>query len=286
LEVGAELAELVEEEGAAAGLLEGAGPARHCTCEGAFDVAEELGLDEVAGDGGAVEDDEGGLAARALLVDGLGDELFACAGAACDEQGDVCGGDALELAEDLTHEEAASDEVAEAVLAGDADLDLVFGGLEADAGIADDEGGAGCEPGLCDAGIADAGAILAGEVAEAVAGCVDLDGAVAARDGGVVEDEVVVEPGAEEDAVEAEFDLIGGPLGRLNDQTEAAESERLGAVVEQEGSGVFDGQAGAPRQSGHDTGKVTSSRCEPVPADRARPCRPSCRCDHRARSGW
>lgn len=119
-------------------------------------------------------------------MDGLGDELFACAGAACDEQGDVGRRDALELAEDLTHEEAASDEVAEAVLAGDADLDLVFGGLEADAGIADGEGSAGCEPGLGDAEVADAGAVLAGEIAEAVAAGVDLDGAVAARDGGVV----------------------------------------------------------------------------------------------------
>ena len=180
LEVGAEFAELVEEEGAAAGLFEGASPARHRAREGAFDVAEEFGLDEVAGDGRAVEDDEGGLAARALLVDSLGDELLACAGAACDEQGDVGRRDALELAEDLAHEEAAADEIAEAVLAGDADLDLVFGGLEADAGVADGEGGAGGEPGLCDAEVADTGAVLAGEVAEAVAGGVDLDGAVAA----------------------------------------------------------------------------------------------------------
>lgn len=59
LKVGAELAELVEEEGAAAGLLEGAGPARYGAREGAFDMAEEFGLDEVARDGGAVEDDEG-----------------------------------------------------------------------------------------------------------------------------------------------------------------------------------------------------------------------------------
>ena len=80
----AHVADFVEEERAAVGALEGAalfggrrlGPAG----AGAVAVAEEFGLDEVFGDGGAVELDEDAVAAEGFGVDGAGDEFFAGAG--------------------------------------------------------------------------------------------------------------------------------------------------------------------------------------------------------------
>src|SRR5690606_20806739 len=48
-------------------------------------VPEELALEQPLGDRGAVDDDEGLLAARAPAVDGVGEALFARAGLAEDE---------------------------------------------------------------------------------------------------------------------------------------------------------------------------------------------------------
>src|SRR5690606_27158759 len=79
LEVLRQLAELVEEDGAAVGLLEDAGAAGDGAGEGAALVPEQLALDQVGGDGAAVEDDEGALAAVARGVQGLGDQLLAAA---------------------------------------------------------------------------------------------------------------------------------------------------------------------------------------------------------------
>ena len=58
LQVERQLADLVEEERAAVGRLELAGPRRDGAGEGALHVPEELTLDEVLGDGAAVDDDE------------------------------------------------------------------------------------------------------------------------------------------------------------------------------------------------------------------------------------
>ena len=69
------------------GLLEDAAALARRAGEGAALVAEELGLEQVRRDGGAVEDDERPCRARALLVERLGEELFAGAGLAFDEDG-------------------------------------------------------------------------------------------------------------------------------------------------------------------------------------------------------
>ena len=58
LEVQRQLADLVEEERALVGRLELAGPRRDRAGEGALHVAEELALDQVLGDGAAVDGDE------------------------------------------------------------------------------------------------------------------------------------------------------------------------------------------------------------------------------------
>ena len=96
----AHVADFVEEEGAAVGALEGAaffGGLVGAAGAGAVAVAEEFGLDEVFGDGGAVELDEDAVAAQGLGVHGAGDEFFAGAGFAEDEDAAVGGGHELDL---------------------------------------------------------------------------------------------------------------------------------------------------------------------------------------------
>ncbi len=57
--------------------------------EGAADVAEELALEEVLGDGAAVDAREGLLGAGTGVVEGAGDDLFAGAALAEDQHRDV-----------------------------------------------------------------------------------------------------------------------------------------------------------------------------------------------------
>src|SRR5204862_7876471 len=84
------VADLVEEQGAAVGELELAatlvGGAREC----ALLVTEELALDELGGDRGAIELDEGAVGALGVIVDRAGDELLAGAVLARDQ--DAAGG--------------------------------------------------------------------------------------------------------------------------------------------------------------------------------------------------
>ena len=101
LEREGDLADLIEEERAAVGGFEAAGAVFDRAGEGAFDVAEELALVKLAGDGGAVDADERALGAAAETVDFAGDEFLAGAGFAEDEHGGVGGRDQLDLAEQL-----------------------------------------------------------------------------------------------------------------------------------------------------------------------------------------
>ena len=84
-----QLADLVEEQRAAVGELEAAAALLDRAGEGALLVAEELALEQLARQRGAVELDERALAARALLVDRARDELLAGAGLALDQHGAV-----------------------------------------------------------------------------------------------------------------------------------------------------------------------------------------------------
>ena len=89
LEGGVHLPDLVEEEGAPVRELEAPELARRGAGEGAALVAEHLRLEQPLGDAGAVDRDEGSGGPRALLVDRLGDELFARAALATDQDGDL-----------------------------------------------------------------------------------------------------------------------------------------------------------------------------------------------------
>jgi hypothetical protein len=72
------LADLVEEERAAACALEGASVRPVCARERAALVAEELACDQVRRQRRAVHRDQRPDAGRAELMEGLGNELLAC----------------------------------------------------------------------------------------------------------------------------------------------------------------------------------------------------------------
>ena len=74
------VADLVEEQGAALGLLETAGGAGVGAGERAALMAEQFGLDEVARDRGHVDRDEGTVAALAVIVQCARHQLLAGAG--------------------------------------------------------------------------------------------------------------------------------------------------------------------------------------------------------------
>ena len=137
----AHVTDFVEEERAAAGALEGAALFRGAAGDGGVAVAEELGFDEVLGDGGAVELDEDAVTAERLSVDGAGDELFAGAGFAEDEDAAVGGsheGDLL--ADSLGGDAFAGDLLAGGKLA--AEFEIVVVELAGVDGVFDDDEGA------------------------------------------------------------------------------------------------------------------------------------------------
>ena len=103
LQLGRHVADLVEEERAAVGLLEAAAALRGRAGEGAALVAEELGLAQVARDGGGVDGDEGRVAARAVAVQRARDQLLATARLAVDQHRGVGVREPADGAEDLLH---------------------------------------------------------------------------------------------------------------------------------------------------------------------------------------
>ena len=103
LEVQGQVADLVQEQGAAVRQLEPSLPGRHGSAEGALHVAEELGLDEGGGQGAAVHLDEGLLPAGREVVQGLGHLLLARAGLAGDEHGGGSAGHLAHLIQDGAH---------------------------------------------------------------------------------------------------------------------------------------------------------------------------------------
>jgi hypothetical protein len=100
--------------------LEAARAARVGARERALLVAEQLALDQLGADRGAVHRDERAVAARAALVQRLRDQLLARAALAAHEHGEVGLGDLLDRREHALHRGARADQVLEAVLALDA----------------------------------------------------------------------------------------------------------------------------------------------------------------------
>jgi hypothetical protein len=73
---GGELANLVQEQRSAVGLLEPALAPRHCARERALLVAEQLGVDQLGSDRAAIHASERSFAKRRVVVDGAGDDLL------------------------------------------------------------------------------------------------------------------------------------------------------------------------------------------------------------------
>ena len=77
-------------------LLESADAAAVRAGKGALLVPEQLALQQVLGDGGAVEGQKRGLGPWAVLVDSPGDQLLAGTALTSDQHGKVLGGDAAD----------------------------------------------------------------------------------------------------------------------------------------------------------------------------------------------
>ena len=108
------VADFVEEQRAAVGVLERADPIGVGVGKGPLHVAEQLALDEVLGHGGAVEGDDPLALAGAVLVNGLGDQLLAGAAFAVDQHGGVGRGDPLQPVDHRLHLAAGVDDPLEA----------------------------------------------------------------------------------------------------------------------------------------------------------------------------
>ena len=88
------VADLVEEQRAAVGLLDAADGALLARAgERAADVAEEFGFDQVLGDRRAIDRDEGAVGARSAVVAGAREQFLAGAGLALDQDRDVAADD-------------------------------------------------------------------------------------------------------------------------------------------------------------------------------------------------
>jgi hypothetical protein len=98
------LADLVEEDRAAVRLLEFADAGRGRAGERAFLVAEQLALEQLRGQGSAVDLDEGLVAARGALMNRTGDEFLAYAALAANQHGDIAVGYLLDDERHLAHD--------------------------------------------------------------------------------------------------------------------------------------------------------------------------------------
>src|SRR6516164_5835245 len=104
------VADLVEEEGAAVALLELADATAVGAGEGALLVAEQLALQQVLRDGGAVEGQERCPGAGAMLVDGAGDQFLAGATLPRNQHGKGLVGDTADGLVRFLHPRAGADD--------------------------------------------------------------------------------------------------------------------------------------------------------------------------------
>ncbi len=125
-----ELADFVQEDGPAVGYFELPGGGGLGAGDGAAAVSEEFAFDQVFGEGAAVDRDHRAVRAEAGLVQGAGDEFFAAAGFAADQDGAFGGSDFGDQPFECLHRVAVTDQFAapfglpEAVSEGD---ELSFG---------------------------------------------------------------------------------------------------------------------------------------------------------------
>src|SRR6185369_12875096 len=105
--------------GSAVGQLETPIAIGDCACESAFDVTEQLALNEPRADCATIYLHQRPAPAGAAVVDGARDEFLACSGLAEDEHGGVDPGDRVDLSQHFKQCRTAADDFAEVVLAAD-----------------------------------------------------------------------------------------------------------------------------------------------------------------------
>ena len=108
--VGMEVADFVEEDSSAVGLLEFANAAIGRAGEGAAFVTEQFAFQEIAGNGGAIHCDERFVGAIAVLINGARDEFLAGAGFAANQDRDRSARDTTDGFVNLLHRFAVADE--------------------------------------------------------------------------------------------------------------------------------------------------------------------------------
>jgi hypothetical protein len=105
-----DVADFVEQDGAAVGSLDHAELARHRAGERAALVAEQLALEQRLGNRGAIDHHHRTVEAPAVMAHRLRDQLLAGAGFAADQHGGVGRRHAPDGAEQLLHRRAAADD--------------------------------------------------------------------------------------------------------------------------------------------------------------------------------
>ena len=111
----AEVADFVEEQGAAVGELEATFLAGVRPGEGPFFVSEQLGLDQGFGQRGATHLDERPLGAHRIVVDGVGDQFLAGTRFAANQHVGIGRRHLGDLLVNLPHAVAAADNVGKIV---------------------------------------------------------------------------------------------------------------------------------------------------------------------------
>src|SRR5262249_5141577 len=131
LQLERQVADLVEEERAAVRELETPDALGDGARERAALVPEELALQQAGGNGGAVDRDEGALAALSRVVDGPRDQLLAGSGLAQDEHRRAGRRDGLHLMEYALQRGRPSHDLLEVVLGAELllEVDLLGGEL-------------------------------------------------------------------------------------------------------------------------------------------------------------
>jgi hypothetical protein len=189
LQLQGELVDVGEQEGAAAGALEGAGERLPGAGEGAFLEPEQLGGEEVGRDRPDVHDHERARGAPAGQVHRLGHRRLAAAGLALDEHVGFGGRHLLEGRDQRPHRGRTTDQPEGLRRRGPRQLQDLVGGDHAQPGVAELEAFAGGDDRLDHPEAAQEGAVLRAEIADPQ---VDPDAQLAVRPGHprIAEDEV------------------------------------------------------------------------------------------------
>ena len=111
-----EVADLVEEQGAAVSGFRAADTPGNCSGESSFFMSEQFTFDQILGESRAVQGDERLVFAVGEFDDGVGEQFLAGAAGAADQHGGVGRSDLAEFGIDLLHFAAVADQFSRRVL--------------------------------------------------------------------------------------------------------------------------------------------------------------------------